>query len=93
MDACTQKRESPGWRVVAAHIPVRRLVTESTLLCREEIRRHLSSRQIRKLHVMLMHQNYNNPTKTILLEDIYSGKETEYTVEMPPRHWDELTEE
>ncbi len=89
MDACT-RRESHQAGVVSAHIPVRRVI-ESTLLFKK------SEKFIKaadpKLHVMLMHQNYNNPTITILLEDIYSGKQTEYTVEMPPRHWDEPTEE
>jgi hypothetical protein len=89
MDACT-RRESHQAGVVAAHIPVRRVI-ESTLLFKK------SEDTIKaadpKLHVMLMHQNYNNPIKTILLEDIYSGTQTEYTVEMPPKEWDEPTEE
>lgn len=89
MDACT-RRESHQAGVVAAHIPVRRVI-ESTLLFKKT--EDMIKSADPNLHVMLMHQNYNNPTKTILLEDIYSGKQTEYTVEMPPRHWDEPTEE
>lgn len=89
MDACT-RRESHQAGVVAAHIPVRRVI-ESTLLFKK------SEDTIKaadpNMHVMLRHQNYNNPIKTILLEDIYSGTQTEYTVEMLPRHWDEPTEE
>jgi len=89
MDACT-RRESHQAGVVAAHIPVRRVIESTLLFVKTE---DTIKSADPKLHVMLMHQNYNNPTKTILLEDIYSGKQTEYTVEMPPRHWDELTEE
>ena len=89
MDACT-RRDSHQAGVVSAHIPVRRVI-ESTLLFEksEDIIKSADP----NLHVMLMHQNYNNPTKTILLEDIYSGKKMEYIVEMSPRYWDEPTEE
>ena len=89
MGACS-RRKSHQAGVFALHIPVRRVI-ESTLLFEksEEIIKSADP----KLHVMLMHQNYYKSTKTILLEDIYSGKQTEYTVEMPPRHWDEPTEE
>lgn len=85
MDACT-RRESHQAGVVAAHIPVRRVI-KSTLFFKksEEIIKSADP----KLHVMLMHQNYNNPTKTILLDDIYTKKQTEYNVEMPPRKWAE----
>jgi hypothetical protein len=85
MNACT-RRESHQAGVVAAHIPVRRVI-KSTLLFKksEEIIKVADP----KMHVMLVHQNYNNPTKTILLEDIYTKKQTEYTVEMPPRKWAE----
>ena len=85
MDACT-RRESHQAGVVAAHFPVRRLVTSTLLFKKSE---EFIKPADPKMHVMLMHQNYNNPTKTILLENIYSGKETEYTVEMPPRVWAE----
>lgn len=85
MNACT-RRESHRAGVVAVNIPVRRVI-KSTLFFKksEEIIKSADS----KLHVMLMHQNYNNPTRTILLDDIYSKKQTEYTVEMPPREWAE----
>lgn len=42
---------------------------------------------------MLMHQNYHNPTKTILMEDVYSNRVIEYTIKMPPREWEEREEE
>ena len=89
IDACARK-ESYQAGVVAAYIPVRRVI-ESTLLFEKS--EYMIKSADPNLHIMLMHQNYNNPTKTILLEDIYSGKQTEYTVEMPPRIWDEPTEE
>ncbi len=89
MNACS-RRDSHQAGVVSAHIPVRRLI-ESTLLFKksEEIIKSADP----ELHVMLMHQNYYNPTKTILLDDIYSHKQIEYTVEMPPRKWEQPEED
>ncbi len=84
MNACT-RRESHQAGVVAVHIPVRRVI-ESTLLFdkSEEIIRTADP----KMQIMLLHQNYNNPIKAILLDEIYAHSGIEYTVAMPPRKWD-----
>lgn len=87
MNACT-RRESHQAGVVSAHIPIYRVV-ERTLLFKksEEIIKSADP----KLQVMLLHKDYHNPVKTIVLEDIYTKREIEYTVEMPPRDWGEYT--
>lgn len=85
MDACT-RRESHQAGVVAAHFPVRRVIVSTLLFKKSE---ELIKAKDPKMHVMLMHKDYYNPTETILLEDVYSKKKTEYTVKMPPRKWDE----
>lgn len=88
MDACT-RRESHKAGIVAAHIPVRRVIVSSLLFKKSE---EIIKAADPKMHIMLMHRNYYNPTKTILLEDVYSNKLVDYTVEMPPRKWEEQEE-
>lgn len=89
MNACTRK-ESHQLGVVSVHIPVQRAVKRTRLFKKaEEIYKSIDP----KINIMLLHQNYHNPTVTLMMEDIYSNKIGEQTVEMPPRHWDEPTEE
>ncbi len=82
-NACT-RRESHRAGVVSVHIPVRRVI-QSTLLFKKA--EELIKAADPKIHIMSIHQDYYNPTKTVLLDDIYNQRKINYTVEMPPRKW------
>jgi len=89
MNACT-RRESHQLGVVAIHVPVQRGIKKTILFEKvNEIYKAVDP----EIHIMLMHQNYHNPTKTILMENVYSNKVSEYIIEMPPITWKELEEE
>lgn len=89
MNACTRK-DSHQLGVVSVHIPVQRAVKNTLLFKKaEEIYKSIDP----KINIMLLHQNYHNPTVTLMMEDVYSNKVGEQTVEMPPREWAEPTEE
>ena len=83
-NACT-RRESHRAGVVSVHIPVRRVIKKTLLFKKSE---ELIKAKDPKIHIMLIHQDYYNPTKTVLLDDIYTQKVIDYTVEMKPRQWD-----
>ncbi|MCZ6803817.1 MAG: hypothetical protein O7D86_07770 [Proteobacteria bacterium] len=44
------------------------------------------------MQIMFLHHNYHNPIETLLLDDVYSGKVNEYTVNMKPRIWEDTDE-
>jgi hypothetical protein len=88
-NACT-RRNSHRAGIVAAHVPVRRVIVSSFLFKKSE---QIIKAADPKMHFMLLHQNYHNQTKTILLDDIYANKVNEYTIEMPPRKWEEQEEQ
>jgi len=89
MNACTRK-ESRQLGVVSVNIPIQRAVKKTLLFKKaEEIYKSIDP----KINIMLLHQNYHNPTVTLMMEDIYSNNLGEQTVEMPPREWAEPTEE
>ena len=83
MNACTRK-ESHQLGVVSVHIPVQRAVKRTLLFKKaEEIYKSIDP----KINIMLLHQNYYNPTVALVMEDVYSNKVGEQIVEMPPRDW------
>lgn len=83
MNACTLK-ESHQLGVVSVNIPVQRAVKKTLLFKKaEEIYKSIDP----EIHVMLVHQDYNNPIVTLLMEDVYSHKIGEQIVQMPPRDW------
>jgi hypothetical protein len=87
-NACT-RRESHQVGVISVHIPVQRVIKKTILFDKaEEIVKTLDP----KIHVMLIHQNYSNPIKTLLMEDLYSNRVTEYVIEMTPIKWEEKEE-
>lgn len=89
MNACARK-ESQRVGIVSVNIPVQRAI-KSTLFFKkaEEIYKSIDP----KINIMLIHQNYHNPTVSLLMEDIYSNKVTEQTVKMTPRAWPDNTVE
>jgi hypothetical protein len=79
-NACT-RRDSDQVGVVAVHIPVQRGIKKTVLFTKiNEIYKSVDP----KIHIMLIHQNYKNQMKTLLMEDVYSNKVSEQTVEMLP---------
>lgn len=85
MNACTRK-DSHRVGIVSVHIPVRRVIKKTILFQKDAgIARTVDP----EINIMLLHQNYDNPTKTLLMEDIYANKLTEYVIEMPPVAWEE----
>ncbi|MBL1142429.1 MAG: hypothetical protein HND53_10395 [Proteobacteria bacterium] len=83
MNACTLK-ESHQLGIVSVNIPVQRAVKKTLLFKKaEEIYKSIDP----KIHIMLGHQDYNNPTVTLLMEDVYSNNVGEQVVQMPPRDW------
>ncbi len=89
MNACTRK-ESHQFGVVSVNIPVQRAVKKTLLFKKaEEIYKSIDP----KINIMLLHQNYYNPTVTLMMEDVYSNKISQQTVEMQPRVWAKSTQE
>ena len=88
-NACT-RRDSHRAGIVSVHIPVRKVI-RSTLLFDKS--KEIIKSEDPKLHIMLIHQDYNNPTKTVMLDDIYQNKVNDYTVEMPPRKWEGMEDD
>jgi hypothetical protein len=88
-NACT-RRESHQVGVVSVHIPVQRVIKRTILFKKEE---EIVKTLDPKIHIMLIHQNYSNPIKTLLMEDIYSNRVTEYVIKMSPIKWEEQEEE
>lgn len=88
-NACT-RRESHQVGVVSVHIPVRRVIEKSLFFKRSE---EIIKAADPKIHIMLLHKDYYNPTKTLLLDDVYENKINEYEVEMPPRDWGDAQQE
>lgn len=82
-NACT-RRDSHRVGIVTVHVPVQR-VTRSTLLFKKS--EEMIKASDPEIHIMFIHQDYFNPTETLLLDDVYANKVNEYTVEMPPRKW------
>lgn len=88
-NACTRK-ESHQVGVISVNIPVQRVIKKTILFKKaEEIVKTLDP----KIHIMLIHQNYHNPRKTLLMEDLYSNKVTEYEINMTPKAWSESVSE
>jgi len=88
MNACT-RRDSHRAGIVSAHIPVRREIVSTYLFRKSE---EIIKTVVPEIHIMLIHQKYNNQTMTILLEDVYANKVKEYSVQMPPGKWVEQEE-
>ena len=65
-NACTEK-ESPGIGIVTVGVPINMIVTRS-LLFNQETRVQKTADP--KLHIMFIHNNYNNPVKTIMVSDV-----------------------
>ncbi len=83
-NACT-RRESHQVGVVSVHIPVQRVIKKTILFKKEE---EIVKTLDPKIHIMLIHQNYRNQIQTLLMEDLYSNKVTEYVIKMSPIKWE-----
>lgn len=80
MNACT-KKESHQLGVVSVNIPVQRAVKKTLLFTKaEEIYKSIDP----KIHIMLINNNYYKPTVTLNMDDVYSNRIDEQTVEMSP---------
>ncbi|HIF51271.1 MAG TPA: hypothetical protein EYQ42_07080 [Thiotrichaceae bacterium] len=88
-NACT-RRDSHRVGIVSVHIPVRQVIKKTILFEMEE---EIIKTTDPKLNIMLLHQNYDNPTRTFLMDDIYANKIGEVTVKMPPIAWEDAEEE
>jgi hypothetical protein len=89
MNGCTRK-DSRQLGVVSVNIPVQRAVKKTLLFKKaEEIYKSIDP----KMNIMLMHQNYRNPIVTLMMDDVYSNKVDEQTVEMPPIDWGDSASE
>ena len=64
---------------------MRRVIKKSVLFEKSE---ELIKAADPKIHIMFLHQNYHNPVETLLLDEVYSNKINEYTVNMKPRIWE-----
>ena len=88
-NACT-RRDSHRVGVVSVNIPVQSVIKSTFLFKKSE---KIIKSADPTIHIMLIHQNYNNPTETLLLDDLYANKVNEYMVEMSPRKWEGVEEE
>jgi hypothetical protein len=88
-NACTRK-ESHRVGVVSVNIPIRRVIKKTLLFQKAE---ELIKTADPKIHIMLINQNYENTTKTFLMEELYTNKNNEYVMEMPPIAWGDSEEE
>ncbi len=83
MNACTLKN-SHKVGIVSVNIPVQRAVKKTLLFKKaEEIYKSIDP----KINIMIIHDDYYNPTVKLLMEDIYSNKLSEQLIEMTPRDW------
>ena len=83
-NACTL-RDSHRAGIVSVNIPFKR-ITESSLLFDQSVT--IEKAADPKIHMMFIHNDFHNTTQTLLLDDVFSSPGREYTVKMPPRHWD-----
>ena len=84
-NACT-RRESHQVGVVSVHIPIQRVIKKTILFKKEE---EIIKTLDPKIHIMLIPQNYPNQIQTLLMEDLYTNRVTEYVIKMSPRKWEE----
>jgi len=78
-NACAEK-ESPGYGIVAVAIPLIKIITKS-ILFRQEV--DWQEPDDPKLHIMFIHHDYDNPVKTLRLNEIMSMTSQIQRVEMP----------
>ncbi len=89
MNACTLK-DSHKVGIVSVNIPVQRAVKKTILFNKaEEIYKSIDP----KINIMIIHGDYHSLTTALLMEDLYSIKVSERTVEMMPREWSNQEEE
>lgn len=83
-NACT-RRESHKVGVVLVQVPVQHVIKKTNLFKKEE---EIVKTLDPKIHIMLIHQNYHSLSKTLLMEELYLNKVTEYEIKMTPRKWE-----
>ena len=88
-NACT-RRESHRVGVVSVHMPLRRVIQKTLLF---EKPGEIIKTTDPKINFMLLHQNYHNPIKTLLMDELYSNKVSHYVIEMKPKDWAEAEAE
>jgi uncharacterized membrane protein len=83
MNACTLK-DSHQVGVVSVNVPIQRAV-KTTLFFKkaEEIYKSIDP----NINVMIIHNNYRNPTITIPMEELYKTAVAEKTVKMDRWYW------
>lgn len=82
-NACTL-RESHRAGVVAVHVPYRHIIESSLLFTQDETIERAADP---KIHMMFIHNDYLNTTKSLYLDDLFNKPGQEYQVEMPARDW------
>ncbi len=87
-NACT-RRESHQVGVVSVHIPVQRVIKKTILFKKEE---EIVKTLDPKIHIMLIPQNYPNQIQTLLMEDLYANRVTEYVIKMSQKKLEEQEE-
>ncbi len=88
-NACT-RRESHQVGVVSVHIPIQRVIKKTILFKKEE---EIVKTLDPKIHIMLIPQNYPNQIQTLLMEDLYANRVTEYVIKMSSGKREEQEEE
>ncbi len=78
VNACTQK-DSRETGIIAARIPVQKLVWESLLFKNKE---ELVASRDPQLHIMFIHYNYNNPVESFEVESLYNKPVSKYLVKL-----------
>ena len=88
-NACTL-RDSHQAGVVAVHVPYKRIVESTLLFTKKET---IEKAADPKIHMMFIHNDYLNTTKSLLLDEVFTSSGKEYTVEMPARDWGNSVEQ
>jgi hypothetical protein len=83
MNSCTLK-DSHRVGVVSVNVPIQRAVKKTILFKKaEEIFKSIDP----EINIMIIHNDYHNPTVKLAMEDLYSSNVIEQTIEMTPRDW------
>ncbi len=83
MNACTLK-DSHQLGIVSVNVPIQRAVKKTILFKKaEEIYKTIDP----DINIMIIHSDYHNPIVKLKMEELYSNRIIEKTVEMSPKDW------
>jgi hypothetical protein len=89
MNACTRK-DSHQVGVVSVNVPIQRAVKKTYFFNKaEEIYKSIDP----NMNIMIIHNDYHNPTITIPMEELYKTAVAEKTVKMDRWYWENESEE